>query len=210
MTTIQRKSPVSLAADPAKTENRAHWTVVREYENEGAGPWLIDLSHRSKLDLQDLDILSYKPFDIDIPNMPGACALAKGFLINRMNRTQAAIWHLTGDPTENPNDPAYTDTTEATVLLAITGNNVFVITEKLTNLDLTDPKQEPPFLLQGPFCHVPCQVVVINRDGLKGTVLFTCARGYAHDMVRAILGAGEEFGLHAAGENLFLRCLEEA
>ena len=209
MTTIQRKSPVSFVAHPAKTETRNHWAVVLEYENEGDGPWLVDISHRSKLDLQDHDISKYKPFDIAVPDTPGACTFQSGFLINRMNRTQASIWHLSGDTPEPPEDSAYTDTTEATVLLTMTGNNVFAITEKLTNLDLTDPKLKTPFLLQGPFCHVPCQVVVFNRDGLNGTVLLTCARGYAHDMAHAIFGAGEEFGLHAAGEDLFLRCLAE-
>lgn len=207
MTTIQRKSPVSFAAHPAKTENRNHWTVVLEYENEGDGPWLIDLSHRSKFDLQDHDISKYKPFNIAVPDTPGACTFQGDFLINRMNRTQASIWHLTGDTPESTEDSAYTDTTESTVLLAITGNNVFAITEKLTNLDLTDPGQKAPFLLQGPFCHVPCQVVGFNRDGFNGTVLLTCSRGYSHDMVHSILDAGKEFGLRPAGEDRFSKLL---
>ena len=203
MTTIQRISAVSFAERPVRTEKSNHWTVVLEYENEGSGPWLVDLSHASKWDLQDRNITNYNPFDVSVPGTPGACNFDRGFLVNRMNRTQASIWQLAGNPVETPGEPAYTDTTEATALLAWTGDKVFSITEKLTNLDLLDPKRETPFLLQGPFCHVPCQLVVFGRNGLDGTVLLNCSRGYGHDMVHAILEAGEEFGLRPAGQERF-------
>ncbi len=208
MTTIQRRSPVSFSARSVRTENANQWMVVVEYENEGNGPWLIDLSHKSKWDLQDRDITNYKPFDVSVPETPGACIFERGFLVNRMNRTQASIWQLSGDAPETPDDSAYTDTTEASALLALTGNTVFSITEKLTNLDLLDPTLEPPFLLQGPFCHVPCQLVVFRRDGLAGTVFLSCSRGYGHDMAHAILEAGEEFGLHPAGQERLRKALE--
>jgi len=207
MTTIQRRSPVSFGARSARTENSNQWTVVLEYEHEGNGPWLIDLSHKPKWDLQDRNIVKVKPFDVSVPQKPGSCIFDRGFLVNRMNRTQASIWHLSGDASETPSDPAFTDTTEATVLLAITGNKVFSIAEKLTNLDLTDSKLETPFLLQGPFCHVPCQLVVFSRNGLDGTVLLTCSRGYGHDMVHAILEAGAEFGLRPSGQERLRKAL---
>jgi glycine cleavage system aminomethyltransferase T len=146
---------------------------------------------------------------IRIPENPGQCSLENGILINRMNRSQASIWHLGGEKAAAPpDDPAYTDTTDSTVFLAVCGRNVFAIAEKLTALDLSDPQRTPPFLIQGPFGHVPCQIVTLEKTAERSGILLTCSRGYARDMVHAILGAGEEFGLHPAGENAFARWIE--
>ena len=209
MTNNQRLSPVTFPASPVKTENRDNWTVVLEYDGEGDGPWLIDLSHRAKWDLQDSKIAEIKPWGIAVPEKPGQCILENGILINRMNRTQASIWHLTGDEFAAPDNSAYTDATDTTLFLALTGEQVFSITEKLTSLDLIDPEKKAPFLLQGPLSHVPCQVVVLVKNEDSGTVLLTCSRGYAHDIAHAILEAGEEFGLQPAGENAFGYQLKE-
>lgn len=209
MTNNQRLSPVSFPASPLKTENRDNWTVVLEYEGEGDGPWLIDLSHRAKWDLQDGDIAAVKPWGIAVPEKPGQCIVENGVLINRMNRTQASIWHLTGDDFAAPDSSKHTDTTDTTLFLALAGKQVFSINEKLTSLDLINPEKKAPFLLQGPFSYVPCQIVVLEKNKDSGTVLLTCSRGYAHDMVNAILEAGEEFGLRPAGENAFHSRLKE-
>lgn len=209
MTSYQRLSPVSFSASPEKTEKRDNWTVVLEYKGEGDGPWLIDLSHRAKWDLQDGKIAEIKPWGIAVPEKPGQCIIENGLLINRMNRTQASIWHLSGDRLQPPDGSAYTDTTDTTLFLALAGKQVFSITEKLTSLDFSDPEKKAPFLLQGPLSHVPCQVVVLVKNKDNGTVLLTCSRGYAHDMAHAIFEAGEEFGLCPAGENAFQSRLKE-
>ena len=89
------------------------------------------------------------------------------------------------------------------VFLALFGQDIFAITEKLTSLDFLDPAKQPPFLLQGPFSHVPCQIVILDKTTDGPGLLFTCSRGYARDLTAAILEAGEEFGLHPAGETAF-------
>ncbi len=129
--------------------------------------------------------------------------MEKGFLINRMNRTQASVWHLTGEQPDAPDGPAYTETTDATMFVALIGRKTYAIAEKLTSLDLANPAQKTPFLLQGPIAHVPCQVVTLAQSGEHCDILFTCSRGYAQSMVGAILEAGEEFGLRPAGEAAF-------
>jgi glycine cleavage system aminomethyltransferase T len=151
----------------------------------------------------DGKIAKIKPWEITIPEKPGQCLLENGVLINRMNRTQASIWHLSGDRLQPPDGSVYTDTTDTTLFLALAGKQIFSITEKLTSLDFSDPEKKAPFLLQGPVSHVPCQVVVLEKNKDSGTIMLTCSRGYAHDMVNAILKAGEEFGLRPAGENAF-------
>ena len=94
MDSIIRHSAVSFDAAPAKTEARDNWSVVLEYEDEGAGPYVVDLSHRPRWDLQDAEIDGVQSLGIRIPDKPGQCVFENGILLNRMNRTQASVWHL--------------------------------------------------------------------------------------------------------------------
>jgi len=197
-----RRSPVSFKARALKTEKREGWLVVLEYEDEAGGPWLIDLSHRPKFDIQDAKIDEIKPWGITIPQIPGHSVFEKGMLVNRMNRTQVSVWHLGGHAHEVPAIAGLTDVTDAGLMLALVGEWTFSILEKLSDMDLLDPRKTPPFLIQGPLCRVPCQIVVLRRSSDRSAVLWTCARGYAQDMVHAVMQAGEEHGIRAGGENL--------
>ena len=205
---IKRQSAVSFPGKPLKTDSRDHWTVVLEYEAEGEGPYVFDLSHRARWDLQDTDLSSFQPLGIGVPDTPGQCIFENGVLVNRMNRTQASIWHLGGEIPAAPDGTAYTQTTDATVFLGLAGKDIFAIAEKLSALDFADPAKSAPFLLQGPFSHVPCQMVALERTTERSGILLTCSRGYARDMIHAILAAGEEFGLQPAGEKAFMRWIE--
>lgn len=203
MTDINRYSPIEFKVTPLKTETRNNWDLVLEYQGEGDGPWLVDLSHRTRLDLQSAKLADKKPFGITIPDTYCQSVLEKGMLVNRMNRTQTSIYHLDGEKIEIPGETEYTEVTDATIFVAIIGRPVFSICEKLSALDFMDPDKQTPFLFQGPFSHVPCQIVTVSRDAEKSGVVLTCSRGYAKDMVDAILHAGEEFGLKPAGEKRF-------
>ena len=209
MNSAIRRSAVSFDAAPVKTEARDYWSVVLEYEDEGAGPYVVDLSHRPRWDLQDAEIDGVQSLGIRIPDKPGQCVFENGILINRMNRTQASVWHLCGETPTLPDDPAFTDTTDSTVFLAVVGPDLFGILEKLSALDFLDSSRQTPFLLQGPFSHVPCQIVTLDKAPGRSGILMTCSRGYARDMVGAILDAGMEFNLRPAGEQAFSRWLSE-
>ena len=87
MDNITRISAVSFDAVPAKTEERDNWSVVLEYEDQGTGPHLVDLSHRARWDFQDAEIDGIRTPGIPVPEMPGQSIFENGFLINRMNRT---------------------------------------------------------------------------------------------------------------------------
>ena len=203
MAVIKRQSPVQFKAPPLKTEVRDNWTVALAYEEEGDGPWLADLSHKSRWDLQDEKIDGQTVCNLAVPETAGHCTFADHTLINRMNRTQASIYHLGAAAPAMPNFAGYTDVTEATVFISLFGPKAFFIAEKLTNLDFLDPSSKAPFLLQGPFCHVPCQIVTLEKASDSGGFVLTCSRGYADSMVNAILEAGAEFGLRPAGEDQF-------
>lgn len=204
MAEINRRSPVKFKPTPVKTEVRDNWLVALEYNEEGDGPWLVDLSHKSRWDLQDGAIERLTVCELAIPETAGQCTLAEQLLINRMNGTQASIYHLGVEAPALPGFPGYTDVTESTVFLSLFGPNALNVAEKLSNLDLMDPSRKPPFLLQGPFCHVPCQIVTLEKTlNGSGGFLLTCSRGYGASMVGAVLKAGDEYGIRPAGEDRF-------
>lgn len=204
MNQIERESPIRFNAVPAQTEVRDNWIVTMRFEEEGLGPWLVDLSHKTRWDLQDANIDGFMVCGHPVPAEPGRTSFSDNLLVNRMNRTQASIYHLGAPVADMPAYPGYTDVTEATVFLALFGPKTFWVVEKLTSLDFSNPANAVPFLLQGPFCHVPCQIVALERaPGHSGGILLTCSRGYGDSMMQAILEAGEEFGIRPAGENRF-------
>jgi hypothetical protein len=211
MTSIERRSPVQFKGRITKSEVRDNWTVALAYADEGQGPFLVDLSHITRWDLQNKSLSQFKPLGKEIPAVPGACRLQDGTLINRMNRTQAAIWHLLPAVAPMPSESGYTEVTDATLCLALFGPDTLAVAEKLSALDFQDPRKQAPFLLQGPFSHIPCQLVVVERSrGVDDGLLLTCSRGYAQSMVHAILEAGAEFGLRPAGEQRFTDWLVKA
>ena len=116
MTDLKRRSPVRFDAKADEATRRDDWDVVRAYADEGDGPWLADLSHCPRWDLQDGRLDHFTPAGLAMPASAGACRLEGRILVNRMNRTQAAVWHLGGGNAPSiPADAGYTDVSEATV-----------------------------------------------------------------------------------------------
>ena len=199
-----RRSPVDLPASAAATEPRDGWTVVLRYEGEErhGGPWLVDLSHRRRWDYQDADIVAQTPMDLPVPPQFGEVGVHGPMVINRMNRTQVAIWHVgAGRPPAIPCDPGLTETTDGHCMLAFVGHGVCAALEHLTPLDLFDPSRATPFLTQGPVLRVPCQVVTFAPD----LVVMSLARGHGRTFVRAALASGGLAGLRIGGEGIFNR-----
>jgi hypothetical protein len=199
MKTIRRRSPIRFSTEPAQTEDWDGWEVAISYGG-GAGPFLIDLSHRSKWDLQDADLSRFRPFGLAVPEKPGRCVYKKGMLVNRMNRTQCAIWHLAGKKPGSPKEAAYTETTDSVALLAVTGKDTLGVMEQITNLDLGASSLTTPCLIQGPILHIPCQVVLFSRSEGDATILFSFSRGYGQTMAEALLDSGKNLGLMPGGE----------
>ena len=56
MNEIQRISPVVLKGTPVKTKKIDNWEIVMEYEDEGNGPYLIDLTYKQRFDLQNSNL----------------------------------------------------------------------------------------------------------------------------------------------------------
>ncbi len=220
-----RRSPCSFGAKPAETELRDGWNVVLRYEGEdghrgreggdpgrgdghsGAGPWLVDLSHRRRWDFQDSGVADLRPMGLPVPEGFGEVGVHNGLVINRMNRTQVAIWHLgVSPPPDTPAETGFTEVTDGHCMLAFVGDGVPEVLEHLTALDLFDPARDMPFLTQGPVLHVPCQVVTFAAD----LVVMTLARGYGETFAEAALASGGIAGLRPGGERVFARAFERA
>ncbi len=204
----RRISPVLFAEEPLENENRDGWEVVLEYKNEAEGPWLVDLSHRPKWDLQAEDLSQVSPWGLSLPESPGRCLLAGGTLINRMNRIQASIWHLGPNSFTPPQESHFTETTDGQALIALIGPEILAILEKVSPLDLAAPEKKPPFLVQGPVLHVPNQIVVLNRDPDLEIVLLALSRGYGQSMADALLSTGVRWNLRPGGEKIFTQRIE--
>ena len=206
--TAPRRSPVDFPATPAAAELRDGWTVVLRYEEEErhGGPWLVDLSHRRRWDYQDGNVGARTPMRLPVPPGFGQVGVHGPLVINRMNRTQVAIWHLgAGRPPETPREAGFTETTDGHCMLAFAGAGVPEVLQHLTPLDLFDPGRRMPFLTQGPILRVACQVVTFAAD----LAVMTCARGYGETLSRAVLSSGSVAGLAPGGEDLFGRFFQE-
>ena len=200
MGSILRRSPIKYQGPPIQREIREGWEVAVAYEAEGNGPFLVDLSHVAKWDFQGPDVAEVRLGEISIPGTPGKCVFCNGVLVSRLNRVQAAVWHLSGAAPQSPPDTVYTDVTEAYALMGILGEAAYGIMEKVTPLDLSDPREESPFLIQGPVLGVTSQVVVISQEDDRFGVLIACSRGYGQRIWESILEAGREWGLCPCGQ----------
>ena len=203
----KRRSPVVFNAQPVKTNLQDGWEVVLSYANEDQGPCLVDLSHRCKWDIQHASLTTVRPWGIMFPASPGECRVEAGRLLSRRSYTQAAIWHLTDDGPGGIPEPYFTEVTDGLCLLALIGPQAFSVMEKVCSLDLASPNGPPPFLLQGPVLHIPCQVVVLTGDGETPVILTAFSRGYGQAMAQALLESGHVFGLRPGGEDVFRKAL---
>jgi hypothetical protein len=206
---MERRSPVRLPGKPEKTRTRDHWPVVLEYADEGPAPWMVDLSHCRRWDIQGSEMSAALPPGFLLPDSPGSVILHATGLVGRTGQRQAFLWLFDGKAA-TPVGSGCTEATEGSLCLALLGRDVFQITERLTHLDLGGPKCEAPCLRLGPFCHVTSQIVVLKNDPADAAVLVACSRGFGHDLVQAVLQAGEEFGLKSAGERRFMEQFKAA
>ena len=197
---IQRVSPIRFDIKAVETETRDGWQVALSY-GQHQGPFLIDLSHRRKWDLQSSNLARYRPFGISIPDKPGQSVFSNGIIINRMSRTQCYVWNLAAEKVRTPQSPSYTEITDGHALLAVTGPSALAVMERVTNLDLASPSLSPPCLIQGPILHVACQIVLLSRSKSEATVLFSFPRGYGQSVADALLHSGRDIGLVPGGES---------
>ena len=200
MSAVFRQSPVIFDRKAAEKKGSLGWEVVLEFEGEGGGPWLVDLSHLQRWDYQHTDLDSQKPLGLDVPAKPGQVLLQDKKMVTRMNRTQAMIVCFeTGDSTETQTTGGFTDIMDALCMLAVVGPETPRVMEHVSNLDLFKPDRKMPFLTQGPVMHIPAQVVTLEGD----CVLMSFSRGYGQSFADAMLHAASGCDLRPGGAGVF-------
>ena len=200
MSAVFRRSPIIFDHKAVEKKDSLGWEVVLEFEGEGDGPWLVDLSHLQRWDYQHVELGSTAPFGLSVPAEPGQVFIQNDKLIARMNRTQAMITCLrTGDSIETRRAVEFTDITDAYCMLAVVGPETPCVMEHVSNLDLFKPGRKMPFLTQGPIMHIPAQVVTLDA----GCVLMSFSRGYGQSFAEAILHAASGCALRPGGKGVF-------
>lgn len=195
-----RQSPVAFDASIARKTVFDGWEIALEYEGQGNGPWLVDLSHLQRWDYQSTRLDLEPPSGLRVPARPGEVDLNGGTLVNRMNRTQVAIWHLLRrEGRQVPAETGFTDLTEAHCMLAVIGPAAPAVMEHVCSLDLFQPGRDTPFLTQGPIMHIGCQVVTLDRQ----CVLMTFSRGYGQTFAESLLHSASGCQLEPGGEDVF-------
>lgn len=206
MTESKRISPLQFKAVPVSKRRHQGWELVDEYQNEGPGPALIDLSHVAKWDVQSEDLGGMeKEAGIRLPDQPGQVLITSGFLTGRLTATRALVWFLNEHKAFHSNHPSFTEITDAYALLALLGRETRLILEKISDLDLRPQNKKPPFLLQGPVLHIPMTVIVDagQTDADQDIVLLAFYCGYGQGVADAILDAGTQYRLRVTGLHKF-------
>ena len=177
--------------------------MVLEYEGEGGGPWLVDLSHLQKWDCQDMELDSTAPFGLSMPAEPGQVVFQDGKIITRMNRTQAMITCLrTGDSIESVERALGIHRRNGCVLHAGRSGARNILCDGTC-------EQSGHFSSRAGTDAVPdaradnahsCS----SRDsGPVDCVLMSFSRGYGQSFSDAILHAASGCDLRPGGENVF-------
>ncbi len=205
---VIRRSPIVMPAEAAKSRRLGEWPVVWRYRDEGTGPWLVDLSHVAKWDVQDRGLDDLRPGDLSIPSGFGECVLREGVLVQRLNATQARLWDLSGTGFSLADPGRATDVTDGFCLLALLGGPAAVsVMERVSTLDISPGGRSFPYLLQGPVTNVASQVVVFG-PAEPSAFLIAFARGYAQALVDFLLAAGAPLRLRPAGLKRFHQYLQ--
>jgi glycine cleavage system aminomethyltransferase T len=208
MAELKRFSPVQFTAEPVSKRMHQGWEVVDEYQNEGLGPALIDLSHIAKWDVQGEELGGMeKGVGIKLPDQPGQVLIASGLLTGRLTATRALVWSLNEHKDFHSNHPSFTEITDSYALMAILGREALLIMEKISDLDFRRRNKKPPFLLQGPVLHIPMTVLVSSGQADRGQdiVLLAFYRGYGQGVAETILDAGAQYDLRVSGFHKFLK-----
>jgi glycine cleavage system aminomethyltransferase T len=184
---------------------RNGWEVSLEFEDETEGPFLIDLSHIEKWDVQGENLSSLRPAGVVIPEDPELCVFTRDYFVNLIKWNWATIWHFSQEIPDFADHFAFTNVTEAYALFALLGEEVFAIMEKVSALDFLSSQRKPPFLMLGPVLNIRSQVVVLAREGDGSALLVGCPRGYGQAMADALLDVGSEWNLRPGGEERFTR-----
>ena len=200
----RKQSPIHFPVRAVKTELRRGWEVARAYPDDDSPLVIVDLSHIAKWELYGRGLEGQEVGPATIPRIPGQATLAAGLVVNLCRPAVALIWQLSDDVSwDLPAGAALTEVTDSFALVALIGDDVPRVFEKVSDLDLKLPAKQNACFLQGPVLDAPAQVLVVSETDSSVGLLLAVSRGSGQSVVDVLLDAGAEFGLRPAGEERF-------
>ena len=199
---LKRVSPLDMGLDAERVLARNGWEIPLAYvgERPGSAVFVTDLSHVPKWSVNGWDLDGERPAGLSMPAKPGMVALDKGLLLVRTIPSECRVLAL-GDEVPAFEDKSFTDVTDAYAAMAVVGARCFDILGKLSSIDLEGPSS--PKAALAPVEDITCMLVRMEgKDGVPGLIA-ACARGYGHFLLDALLDAGGEYSIRAAGWERF-------
>jgi aminomethyltransferase folate-binding domain-containing protein len=163
---------------------------------------LTDLSHRPKAVVQGAAVK-----ELDPPKPGLAKWTGKGY-IGSLTQDEAVIFDLTGSMAVDWQNPAYTDMTEAWVLLAVWGPKALPVMQRLVEIDIERPDLDHPFYLITQNHAINVQIINLKRT--EPGFLIACNRSHGQNLFDTLLHAGEHLGLKPAGIEAFEKWLKHS
>jgi glycine cleavage system aminomethyltransferase T len=199
---LKRVSPVDMGLKAERVLVRNGWEIPLAYaaERSKSALFAADLSHVPKWTLQGPDLDAMHPAGLSMPAKPGMIALERGLLLVRCIPGESRIMAL-GDELPSFEETGFTDVTDAYAAVAIVGTRCFDVLAKLSPVDLEGPFS--PKAAQAPVEDLTCLLVHIEGTGGVPGIILAGARGYGHFFIDALLDAGREYSIQAAGWERF-------
>ncbi len=199
---LKRVSPVDmgLIAERVLARNGREISLAYAGERPQSTLFVTDLSHAPKWTLQGPDLDSIRPAGLSMPEKPGMITLERSLLIARLIPTECRIMDL-GVQTPVFEEKGFTDVTDAYAAIALVGSRCFDVIAKLSSMDFEG--QFSPRAALAPVEDVTCLLVRIEGTGSVPGIILAGARGYGHFFLDALLDAGREYSIQAAGWERF-------
>jgi len=199
---LKRVSPVDMGLKAERVLVRNGWEIPLAYaaERSKSALFAADLSHVPKWTLQGPDLDAMRPAGLSMPAKPGMIALERGLLLVRCIPGESRIMAL-GDELPSFEETGFTDVTDAYAAVAVVGARCFDVLAKLSPVDLEGPLS--PKAAQAPVEDLTCLLARIEGTGGVPGIILAGARGYGHFFIDALLDAGREYSIQAAGWERF-------
>jgi|GEM_PF-1458329 hypothetical protein len=199
---LKRVSPVDMSLKAERVLARNGWEISLAYaaERRQSALFLTDLSPAPKWTLQGQGLDAIRPAGLSIPEKPGMITLERSLLIVRLLPAECRIMDL-GEQTPVFEETGFTDVADAYAAIALVGTRCFDVLAKLSSIDLEG--QFSPRAALAPVEDVTCLLVRVEGTGGVPGIILAGARGYGHFFLDALLDAGREYSIQAAGWERF-------
>ncbi|MGA2404077.1 MAG: hypothetical protein ABSG91_20615 [Syntrophobacteraceae bacterium] len=199
---LKRVSPLDMGLRAERVLARNGWEIPLAYAGERPRSTLFvtDLSHVPKWILQGSGLDAVRPAGLNMPAKPGMITLERSLLLVRCIPSECRIMGL-GIETPVFEETGFTDVADAYAAIALVGTRCFDVLAKLSSIDLEG--QYSPRAALAPVEDVTCLLVRIEGTGGVPGIILAGARGYGHFLLDALLDAGREYSIQAAGWERF-------